>query len=135
MLALSPENIEVQMMFRKIAAVAALCLPTFAQAEIIELTCRHPVMTDTSTLTFDTVTNQVGFGTWPVSEVSVWQDDFIYWTNINNPMNEGDYVANAYMFNRETGELLMQGVSKPYWTALQSGNQASSFFYQCSRPF
>lgn len=123
-------------MFGKIAAVAALCLPTLVQAEIIEFTCHHPFNADvTLTLTFDTVTNHVGFGTWPVSEVSVWQDDFIYWTNINNPMNESDYVANAYMFNRETGELLIHGVSKPYWTALQSGNQASSFFYQCSRPF
>ena len=134
MQALLPEIIEVQM-FQKIAAVAALCLPTFAQAELVEFTCRNPLSAGSSVdLSFNTETNHVQFGSWPIAEVTIWREDFIYWTNLKNPTDGYDVAATAYMFHRETGQLFTNGVSKSLWDAVQDGKQITEFFYQCSRP-
>lgn len=134
MLVLKPDTLEVQML-RKIAAVVALCLPTFAQAEVIEFTCRSPATDVTTDLIFDTETTHVRYGTLPIAEHTVWQGDYIYWTNIDNPMDGGKVTAIAYMFNRTTGQLLYRGVNSSVWEDTQENKKYTGFFRQCSRPF
>ena len=110
MLALLPENIEVQM-FRKIAAVAALWLPTLGQAEVVEFKCiQNVVGVEFPTfVAFDTTSHRVRLNVENWIDAAVWNDQAIIWTYVDNDPTFPSITS--YMFKRETTELLNSGLS------------------------
>ena len=126
MLALSPATIEVQM-FRKIVAVAALCLPTFAQAEVIEFTCNNGGPPEYQKLQFDTVSQKIRYARWPLSVAERWGQDVILWAAFSGEPDS--QTAALFMFKRGTSELIVTVLSSI------SDKPNSSDPIQCSRPF
>ena len=137
MLALLPENIEVQIL-RKIAAVAALCLPTLVQSEVIEFTCTRvsDFASDDITLQFDTTNQQVKLGEAEWSDNSIWGQVYITWAvffDLTVFASAGSGVW-AYMFERSTGKLVADGVSPNNFYDAAAGTDFAMHF-ECRRPF
>lgn len=130
MLALSPDTIEVQM-FGKIAAVAALCLPTFVQAEVVEFNCRSDSSLSPTRLAFDTVSQKVKFGNWPLSVAERWGENEIVWAAFAGQASAQS--AAIFMFRRATSELISSVIYQNSDWDLAPRTVQDTF--QCSRPF
>ena len=104
-------------MLRKIAALAALCLPTFAHSEVIELFCRYSDRPELAPfrLLIDTSRARVQYGFWDWSASSKWTEELILWTAFggfsDNP-SENDPTIASFIFKRVTGELSIRVFSE-----------------------
>jgi len=113
------------------AVIAALSLPTYAQAEVIELKCKDPALPSMSPypLYVDTsFRRRIKFGVWPWSSDSIFTDELILWSSM---ADEGYPRIGSFIFKRETGELSVRLFTPDHFLAdLENGG-----ILYCVRPF
>ena len=111
------------------AVLAALSLPTYAQAEVIELKCKIPGFTAASPLPLlvDTSSGRIKYAFWPWSSDSLFKDELILWTAI---LDSSEPSLGSFIFNRETGELSVRVFSPAQLQA-----ELAPIQLYCVRPF
>ena len=93
---------------QKAALIAALSLPTYAQAEVIEFQCsnkKFPQLAP-SQLLVDTNSGKIKYAFWPWSSDSAFTDELILWTVID--IRDREPIMASFILKRATGELSIQ---------------------------